>query len=112
MAVLEREKVRMGLREKLRVMCTYQHGGNLLEDIDGLGRRGVFVWLVWLGHGEALIWMAVVESLREAWSLFGCLGGMDGWIVGPDALMAGSFSGVGARSLRLASERIPTTAYH
>lgn len=106
------KKVSMRLGEKLKVMCTYQHGGNLLENIDGLRRRGVFVWLVWLGHGERLIWTAVVESLREAWSLFGCLGGMDRWVVGLDALMAGSFSGVGARSLRLARERIPTTAYH
>lgn len=34
---------------------TYQHGGNLLENVDGLGRRGVFVWLIGLGHGEVLI---------------------------------------------------------
>lgn len=33
----------------------YQHGRNLLENIDGLGRRGVLVWLIGLGHGEFLI---------------------------------------------------------
>lgn len=33
-----------------------------------------------LGMARFLIWMAVVESLREAWSLFGCLGGAYGWM--------------------------------
>lgn len=55
----------MRLGEKFIVLCAYQHGGNLLENIDGLGRRGVFVWLIGLGHGEVLIWMTVVESFRE-----------------------------------------------
>jgi hypothetical protein len=42
----------MRLEEKFRALCAYQHGGNLVENIDGLGRRGVFVWLIGLGHGE------------------------------------------------------------
>lgn len=62
----------MKLGEKLRVMCTYQHGGNLLKDIDGLRRRGVFVWLIGLGHGEGLMGWLWLRVLREAWSLFGC----------------------------------------
>jgi len=53
-----KEKVSLRLRGRVRngwrCFGAYQHGGNLLENIDGLGRRGVFIWLIRLGHGELI----------------------------------------------------------